>query len=725
MTDWVQGTVAGKGVERAWWQGRARSILAAQSENAFLWSPLWLMAGIAAYFALPREPPPFAFALVAAILALLAFGIGLGRSRAATILALVLIGFCLIKARTEWVSAPALRASTGEVRLSGVVEDFEMRGAKRAVAILRILDIAGPGVTLEPTRARVTLTGAVHLRPGQMIHTKARLFPLPTPVVPGGYDYGRGLWFQGIGATGRAYGDVTVEGTDPSWLLRFSAALEDLRDAIGARIRAVLPRERSGVGEAMITGERGTIPRDVNDSLQASGLAHILSISGLHMSLVAGLTFWLVRAMLALSPTLATAFPIKKWAAVAGLAMGFVYLLLASASVATERSYIMLAVMFIAILADRPALSMRNLAIAALIILVVSPEAALTASLQMSFLAVMGLLAVHEAWGRWLARDGEADHGLLHKGASLVLRLFCAAALTSLAAGGLSSIAAAYHFGRLAPYGLIANLLAMPVMSLLVMPFALFSVLLMPFGLEAVPLRVMDAGLLLVQAISDWVVSLPGAQGHIPALPLAPALLLTLAAIMLCLTRGLMRLVALPLTGIAFLAMGAAERPDIYVEPTAKTVAIRGAGGQLVPAEPRRGRFAVSQWLRADGDGITPAAAARRTGWTCEEALCRAVVRGRRVLYLRQEKPAMTIPCAQADILIAAFPLRGRCHAVPLRIDRFSVWRAGAHALYVDAGVVRVETARGLQGVRPWTIVPEPRRKDTTRRAGEGCWVRP
>jgi competence protein ComEC len=296
--------------------------------------------------------------------------------------------------------------------------------------------------------------------------------------------------------------------------------------------------------------------------------------------------------------------------------------------------------------------------------------------------------------------------------------------LTTLAAGGLSSIAAAYHVGRLAPYGLIANLMALPVMSVLVMPPALFAVLAMPFGLEAVPLQVMDAGLVLVQAISDWVVSLPGAQGHIPALPLAAALLLTLAAIMLCLTRGIMRLVSLPLAGIALLAATFTHRPDIYVDQVAKNVMIRGDSGELVPAQTRRSRFAVSQWLRADGDGAEHAEAARRAGWRCEGAVCRATVKRRRILYLSEEKLAMTIPCADADILVAAFPLRGRCRSVPLRIDRFSVWRSGAHALYVDDGAIRVETARGLQGLRPWTIVPEPRRKDTSRAAGKGAGLR-
>lgn len=721
MTERGGGTVE----EEGWWRSRARTVLAAQRGSFFLWSPLCLMAGIAIYFALPREPPLIAFEGIALVLAFLAFSGQAKRRLAGRVLLLVLIGFCLMKLRTEWVSAPLLRAPTGEVMLSGVVEDFERRGPHRAVAILRILTLEGKGVTRKPDRARLTLTRANALRPGQVIKAKAQLFPLPTPVVPGGFDYGRSLWFEGIGATGRLYGDITTVGMDPSQFLAFQAGLEDLREAIGARIRAVLPKERSGVAEAMITGERGTIPNAVNDSLQASGLAHILSISGLHMSLVAGLSFWLVRALLALSPTLATSYPIKKWAAVAGLVMGLVYMLLASASVATERSYIMLAVMFIAILVDRPALSMRNLAIAALIVLVITPEAALTASLQMSFLAVMGLLAIHEVWSQWLARSEAVDIGITHRIARFIFRAVCAAALTSLAAGGLSSIAAAYHFGRLAPYSLIANLLAFPVMSILVMPFALFSVLAMPFGLEAVPLRVMDVGLILVQAISDWVVSLPGAQGHIPALPLVPALLLTLAAILLCLARDLLRLAALPIAAIAFMLTTFARSPDIYVDQATKNVVIRNADGELVPAQARRSRFAVSQWLKVDGDDAAPAVASRRAGWTCESSTCRAVVKGRRVLYVTEEKLAMTIPCGEADILIAAFPLHGRCRSVPLRIDRFSVWRSGAHALYVDDDAFAITTARGEQGVRPWSIVPEPRRKDTSQAVAQGAWLRP
>jgi competence protein ComEC len=711
VADWVQDVVAEK--ERPDWRAWVKSVLVRQSGTFFLWSPVCLMAGIWGYFALPREPSSWTFAALLLLLALLIWLVRLRRGLVATILLLGLLGFSLAKLRTEWVANPAIRAPTGEVMLTGVVEDFELRGPKRAAVVLRILALEGKGVTRLPSLARLTLSGTTRLRPGQVIKAKAQLFPLPSPVIPGGYDHGRTLWFQGIGATGRLYGDITSEGSDASWRLRFKAAVQDLRDAIGERIRAVIPPERSGVAEALITGERGSIPREVNDSLQTSGLAHILSISGLHMTLVAGMCFWLVRAVLALSPALATSYPIKKWAAVAGLAMGFAYMILADASVATQRSYIMLAVMFIAILCDRPALSLRNLAIAALIILVAFPEAALSASFQMSFLAVMGILAFHEVWSKWL-KEEEPAYGPVGRLWRWGYHGLLAVAFTSLAAGGLSSIAAVYHFGRLAPYGLIANLLAFVAMSF-VMTMALISVLAMPLGLEAWPLRAMDWGLIWVQGVSDRVASLPEAQGMVPALPLPSAILLGLAAIVLCLTRGPMRGAALLVSVISFVFIWLREVPDIHVEATAKTMAARGAEGDMVPVQARRGRFAVSQWLRLEGDEALPAEATRRPGWTCVEDVCRASVEGRRVVYVGKEEPAMALPCAEADILVTAFPLRGRCRSVKLRIDRFSVWRKGAHALYIDGDAIRIETARDLQGERPWVIMPEPRRKDTSR----------
>jgi competence protein ComEC len=462
--------------------------------------------------------------------------------------------------------------------------------------------------------------------------------------------------------------------------------------------------------EALITGERGAIPKEINESLQVSGLAHVLSISGLHLSLVAGGIFWLVRALLALSPALAQRRPIKKWAAVAALLAGFGYMLLAGAGVATQRSYIMLAIMFVAILLDRPAISMRNLAIAALVVLATTPEAALAAGFQMSFMAVMGLAAFYQTWSDWRASRKEYTmHGPVWRMSRAVGLAIFAMAATTLVAGSLSSIPAAYHFGRIAPLSLVANVLALPIISFIVMPFAVVAVLLMPLGLEAPPLWIMGEGVRLVLAVSDGVAGLPAARLDIPPISASAAAVMTAGAVFLCLWRGLLRLAGVGVLLAGLLAAPFGARYDVLVDPTASTVAVRGEDGLLVPADPRRGRFAVEKWLSADGEAISPAKAAARPGWTCQDKVCVAEVARKRIGYIR-EGGFLSGRCAEFDVLIADFPLRGACRANKVRIDRFDVWRNGAYALTVDNDVVNIHTSRGEQGARPWTVTPIPRR---------------
>jgi competence protein ComEC len=685
-------------------------LIAEQEGRFFLWMPVILTLGIWSYFALPIEPALPVFVLVAFILPYLAWATLRGKGGiAARVVLIFLIGFSLAKLRTEIVAAPMISAVTGEARLSGTIEHVDRKSPHSAVLTLRLSALDGPGVTTKPARVRLSVFGSKSLSPGLTISARTRLTPLPSPVMPQGFDYGRMLWFEGIGATGRAFGDIEIAGDAPSWRDWPAACLDRLRQTMGARIQAVLSPDRAAFAEALITGERAALPRHVTDSLQTSGLYHIISISGLHMSLVAGGIFWLVRALLALSPYLAVHYPIKKWAAIAALLAGLFYMLLAGADVATQRSYFMIAIMLLAILADRPALSLRNLVVAALIILTFLPEAALSASLQMSFLAVMGLLAFHDSWVGRRDKEPARPAGPLWRGARFLWRSFLAAALTTLIAGGLSSIPAVYHFGRLAPYSLLANLLALPVVSLIVMPMALAAALVMPLGLEAWPLLAMNEGLGLVIAISDWVSGLPGAAGRVPLLPLASALLLAAGAVALCLFRGYLRLTALPLFASGLIMAPLVARPDLLIERTASNVALRSEEGALVPAHTRRGRFAVEAWLKADGDPAALKEAAHRPGWICVADLCHAEIAGKLILYAHEGKVAVpAFPC-DVDILIADFPLRGRCRSVPVRIDRFDVWRQGAHALYIDGSSVTVATARAAQGQRPWVVIPTPR----------------
>jgi competence protein ComEC len=548
-------------------------------------------------------------------------------------------------------------------------------------------------------------------RPGDTISASARLQPVAGPVIPGGFDYGRQLFFEGIGGSGRMTSPMTITSAPSGLRLNLTGLLQDIRTAINARINAVLDDDTAAIAEALIDGERGTISRQLNTSFQASGLAHVLSISGLHMSLVAGGVFWLVRAFLALFPAMALRWPIKKIAAVAALGAGLFYMLLAGSEVATQRSYIMIAVVFFAVLVDRPALSLRNLAIAALVILFVQPEAAIQASFQMSFLAVLGLASFFEAWAQWRrTRDGEAHErlSLSRRTAKKVMAAIGASLATTLVAGFMSSIPAAYHFGRIAPYGVIANGLAIPVVSLIVMPMGLVSALLMPLGLEHWPLWLMGQGLDLTIVISNWVTTLPGATTVLPQQPAYAAMLSAFGAVCLALLAGRAKLI-----GILMIVMGAilgtrATMPDILVNRVASNAALVNEQGQLVPMLPRKDRFAVERWLIANGEEAAPAEAAQRHGWTCAKFRCVAELKGQSIL-VAMAGVKLPLDCTGVDIVIAGFPLRENCRWVKTRIDRFSVWRSGTHALRIGDNGITVVTARDLQGERPWVVRPRPR----------------
>lgn len=691
----------------------------AQNGRLLLWCPVALAAGIGGYFALPGEPQAVLAASLAAVglLCLL-----LGRRTPVLFLAAAMaLGFSLAKFRSETVATPLLTATTGEVAVTGRVIAVDRAAAGRLVMILAPSAIGGVAAERLPKRLRLSmLKQAGHPAPGTMLAFKARLAPLAAPVMPGGFDHARRLWFEGVGATGRVTSALTVTGMEAGageWL---DTQLSTLRALIGGRIHAALDEPYASFAEALITGERSTIPPDINRSLLISGLFHILSISGLHMWLVAGGVFWSVRALLALVPGMALAWPIKKWAAAAAVVIALFYMLLADSGVATERSFIMVAVVFFAVMVDRPALSTRNLAIAALFVLLLEPEAAVDASFQMSFLAVLGLVTFHEAWSRHAASRRREQAPQRHWALRIASWGFSAMALslaTSFVAGAGSSLPAAYHFGRLSPYSVLANGLAVPAVGLLVMPMALLSVLLMPLGLEWVPLRVMAEGLALVILISDGVAALPAADS-VMARPSAVAMVVMAAGfVWLALLAGAARLL-----GLAVLAAGGVlvlqpqATPDLLIARAGENAALRNLDGLLVPAHPRRARFSVEKWLVANGEEESPSQAARRPGWACEGNRCRAVVKGRHVLYVSRSED-QPLDCAGAHILIADFPLRGACRGVPVRIDRFDLWRRGAHAVFLGEEGVRIETARQAQGRRPWVVKPEARAKAFTPRS--------
>ena len=685
-----------------------RAAFALQAGRIVVWAPVFLAVGIWTYFNLPNEPSSVA---VFALLIPAVFLVWMGRRFSiALFIGLVVLGFCLSKFRQEIVATPLLRAAVSSSEISGYIADADNRGGNKRALVIELDSATNIPDGEMPRRVRISTFDAPTALIGDYVHFTARLSPLPTPVMPGGFDYGRDLYFQSIGAMGSNVTPLVFEDRPVPWKFVERRWFHKLRSVMGARIIAAIPGPIGAFANSIVTGERAAIPPEMNTSLQISGLAHIISISGLHMSLVAGGVFWVMRAFLALFPVLALNYPIKKWSAVAALIVGFIYMLLADSGSATERSYIMIAVMFFAILVDRPAISMRNLALAALIILVFTPEEAMGASFQMSFLAVMGIVAFFEYWNNrpFDMKAQEASramrwtvHGLKVMGVSV---------LTTIVAGGLSSIAAIYHFGRVSPYGTVANALALPIVDLMVMPAAMLGVLLMPFGLEYGPFKLVEGGLTATMWISDSIASWPYANAIIPHPSLFGICLMVAGAFLICLLNGTVRWsgAALLITGLYF--GQAVLRPAILIEDRANNVAVLDGAGHYVLVDASKGKFAAEKWLQANGQIETMIDSSARPGWTCAEGMCFSDLAPLSVSYIHeQSEPDWT--CPPTDIVIADFPLRDGCSEAKLKIDRFDVWKLGAHAVYINGSDFRIETAKGRQGNRPWVFEPRAKPK--------------
>ena len=430
-------------------------------------------------------------------------------------------GFAAATLHTAWIAHPVLRRATWNVAVTGFVESREERERNDRI-VVHAHAIEGRRLDPVPQRVRVTVRTGTAPAVGSFVAFKADLLPPLAPLRPGGYDFARDMYFSRIGASGYVLGRIKSEAppVKPGAWLRYAAAVEGMRDAIDKRIRAVIPGDEGAIASALITGKRGTVTPAVKDAFYVSSLAHVLAIAGFHMAVVTGLVFFFVRGGLALIPSLASRRPIKKWAAAGALAAATFYLVLSGTGVATQRAFVMVAVVLVGVLLDRPALTFRTLSFAALAILTLAPQALLTPSFQMSFAATLALIAAYQYGLPWHAKADTAF------GARMALwggREFAAIAFTSLVAGLATTPYAAYNFYRLAPYGVLANLLAMPVVSAWIMPMGVLGVLTLPLGFDAVFWRLMGEGIDWIIAVVLWVAQLPGAVGRIHSLRCRPA----------------------------------------------------------------------------------------------------------------------------------------------------------------------------------------------------------
>ncbi len=668
-----------------------------------LWSPVAIGAGAGFYFGLKTEPHWMlgAGALVAALVVTLRVS---RLRRVSAGLALAALGFTAADFRTAYVEAPALSRELTIRPVSGKLLSIEESArARRLVIALDAIEGVAPEAL--PARARVTWRGAeFEASPGDRITLRAGLSPPPPPAAPGGFDFARRLYFQKIGAVGFAVSPPVVDAADPGTETRYIAdAIEKARTALKRRIIDVTGNEGGAIVAAVVTGKRDGVSEESEAALRDAGLAHLLAISGLHMGLATGLIFFTVRLGLAAIEPLALRFPIKKWAAAAALLSGLFYLILSGSSWSARRAFIMAAIFFAAILVDRRALSLRNVAIAATIILLTTPEALFHPGFQMSFAAVTALIAGYE-W--WTARVSERRS---HTLGARVRRYAAGLAATDTLAAVATAPFALYHFNRVAIYSLPANMAAMPLMGFWIMPAAIVALLLSPFGLDAWAWRLSAGGMEAILTIAREVSSLRGAVSLTPQWPLVMLLAMTIGGLWLCLLRSPLRLLGLAALPLALLIAQFVHAPQIFVAASGRNAGVvpPGAEATLYVYSKRRDKFSAGVWAEVSGfdPGATALNAMAEAG-RCDPDGCVMELPESRVAAFVEAPAALAEDCARADLVVAFFPASAAdwkaCKAK--LIDRRSVWRRGAHAIRFDKnGAPQVTTVGDFRGRRPWT----------------------
>lgn len=662
------------------------------ARRVFVLLPFAMIAGLIAYAALPIEPLPEA--LLGIGVALILLTLLLWRSPTLPLVSLLVagwLGFCLLPVHGAWFGTTMLSRPAYGLYEARVEEIVSATDESRRIIVSGLVPVADDRL-LDIERARLVVPPQRVVAPGDIIRASIRLAPVPGPILPGAFDGQFHAYFAGIGAYGNVTGEFALVGAGTD--LDLTRAVESLRTAIGVRIDTVLDGPAAAIARAMVVGDQSAIDDETRETMAASGLAHIYSISGLHLSIVAGGMYFLMRLLLASIPATATRWPVKKLAALGGILAAAGYLLLAGglANVPALRSTIMLGLIFGAVLAGRRALTMRNVAIAAWAIILIDPASVFRASFQLSFAAVVALIGIYEM-------PGPVPQGNRPWGQRLWATVWATAA-TSFIAGAATLLFSAYHFQQTAPLGVVGNVLVLPVVSLIVMPFAVLSVLAMPLGIEAPFISIMGWG---IDRMVDGAALVARWSEGLTGNPLLTSTALVIGLIALAWFafvntwwRLLGPAMALPL----ILLVGMDQRPDILVADSTQAVALRsGTGMGLISGQV--GSFATDVW----GEHYQEPIASTVEGLNCDSLGCIAST-GRFSVAVIRNPAAFAEDCGMHDLVIARLRVPSTCKGSQV-IDAGALATGGVHWLLWNEGAARFDIRTAVPNVtRPWRVVP-------------------
>jgi competence protein ComEC len=671
---------------RAGWLAGLGALLRNEQRQLPLWLPVALGGGVAAYFVPLAEPPAWLGAILLglsiAVLALCWRAPGL-RLPAALLLAAAL-GFADIQHRAA-NAPPVPELPSRAVQLAARVIAVEPLPEGRRL-VLEGAAWEGQAPLARTIRLRLRASDATPIAAGDRIAVRALLRPPAAPAEPGAFDFQRAAYFAGQAGSGFALASVQVierDGAADTWIAA-------LRGSVIARVQAAQPTAEAAISVALLAGPQSAIGQADAQAMRDSGLAHLLSVSGLHIAIVIGVTYASLRLLLALWPALAMRLPVKQVALVAGLAAGGFYMLLTGTEVPMQRSFGMAALVTLAVLLGRNPISLRTLALAAGAILLLLPHALIGASFQMSFAAVLALIAGFEALRPWMLR-ARRDDGIARKLLVVTLALL----LTSTLAGIATAPFALYHFQRASLYGVLANAVAVPLTSLFVMPLGMLALLLMPLGLDWLALVPMGWGVSGILWVAHAVAAMPAAALALPAMPQWGLLLCVVGLLWMGLWRTWLRWLGAPLFVLGMVSPAWHVPPDVLVSADARVIAVRQEGATHVLRGNGGNAFVLDIWRRRAGEpAVVP--------MQCAAPFC--------LLDQVVVVPTGPMPqgaCGAAPVVVSPEPLRRFCRQ-SITIDRFDVWRNGPHAVWFTADGPVMLSDRAARGARPW-VPPRPR----------------
>jgi len=683
---------------------------AEQRDRWFLWIPAFIAGGIALYFAAPSEPPRLC-GVAAPVLALFWFGLRKNTFFAplAAILFALALGFNAAQMETRLAATPMLDGELKPSVIAGTLARAEAlpEGARLTIARPWLRD--APDTHLSFVRLKTRLPVTALPPPGARIAVFGPLWPPGEPVTPGGYDFRRTAYFKETGASGFVYGEVRErDSTRRPDISTLALLFERARRVLAERTFARLPADEAPMTAALLTGSQTGIAEDVMQAMRLSGLSHLLSISGVHVSMIALLLYAPVRAILALFPFIALRWPIKKIAAFVSIIGTALYTILVGTDPPTVRSALMTSLILFAIMIDRKALSMRLVILAAGCVMLAAPSGVMGPSFQMSFAAVLAMIAAYEKTIDTALRDKPPFE--LPAWLKTTARALRDIIMTSLIATAATTPFTLYHFQNFSFYGVVANMIAIPLTTFLVMPCLLLTYLTAPFGLEGWCLDVAGFGIRCTTWIATHVAAWPYSQFCLQPMPDWAFGLLITGGLWLCLWRGKLRLWGLLPVLAASVYPFFAPLPLALVAPEGDIWALRLTDGRLAIYSKAKDSFALSQWqarmgqpdlLFLKGDEPLPPMA----DLSCDETSCTAHREGLTLLFLsKKATPAeVQAACAAApNALVAPFVVDRAACAAKNVIDAQTRAEHGAQAFYAERGKLEIKSVRNGRGLRPW-----------------------